>query len=60
MNTFHMQASTSDTKRAMLTATDAMNGKVLALLLIFNGKDGWISRMELPKIPPILYAIKKV
>ncbi len=37
VKTIHLQALTTDTKRATLTATVTMSGEVLHLLLIFKG-----------------------
>jgi len=50
--TIHMQASTSDTKRAMFTAMVSVSGKLLKPRLIFKGQvNGKIEKREFQAYP---------
>ena len=61
MQTIHIWASTSDTKRAMPAATVTMNRNLLPPLLIFKGEqNGRIASKGLPTFPEICcYAMQK-
>ena len=61
MQTFHMHASTTETKRATLAATVTMSGQLLVPLLIFKGAaNGRIAKKELTTFAPMaVYAVQK-
>ena len=61
MQTIHVRASTTETKRATLAATVTMSGQLLVPLLIFKGAaNGRIAKKELTMFAPMaVYAVQK-